>query len=104
MPAYAIFIRESTLDPSEMAAYTPKAAASMAGHAMTVLAAYGRQATLEGPPSEGVVIVEFPSLAEAQAWYESPQYRAAREHRFRGAVYRAFVVEGLGDQGGAQAG
>lgn len=95
MAAYGIFIRETTRDQTELDAYTPKAAASMAGHAMKVLAAYGRQEVLEGPDVEGVVIVEFPSLAEAKAWYDSPAYRAAREHRFRGADYRALFVEGV---------
>ena len=95
MAAYAVFIRESTRDQAELAAYTPKAAASMAGHAMTVLAAYGRQQVLEGPSVEGVIIVEFPSFEEAKAWYESPAYREAREHRFRGAEYRAMIVEGV---------
>ena len=64
-------------------------------HAMTVLAAYGRQEVLEGPPVEGIVIVEFPSIEDAKAWYDSPAYREAREHRFRGARYRAIIVEGL---------
>ena len=50
---------------------------------------------LEGPEAEGVVIIEFPSLAEAKAWYDSPAYREAREHRFRGADYRAILVEGV---------
>ena len=67
----------------------------MAGHRMSVLAAYGRQEVLEGPDAEGVVIVEFPSFEEAKAWYESPAYRDAREHRFRGADYRAMIVEGV---------
>ena len=95
MPAYAIFIRETTRDPSELAIYTPKAAASMAGHAMSILAAYGRQEVLEGPEAEGVVIVEFPSMEVANAWYDSPAYREARAHRFRGADYRAILVEGV---------
>ena len=95
MAAYGIFIREMTRDQSELDVYSPMAAASMAGHAMKVLAAYGRQEVLEGPQVEGVVIVEFPSLAEAKAWYDSPAYRAAREHRFRGADYRARFVEGV---------
>src|SRR4029077_18712448 len=93
--AYAVFIRETTRDPSALNAYTPKAAASMAGHAMKVLAAYGRQEVLEGPAVEGMVIVQFPSMAEAKAWYDSPAYRDAREHRFRGADYRAVLVEGV---------
>ena len=95
MPVYGIFIRETTRDRSELEAYTPKAAASMTGHAMKVLAAYGRQEVLEGPEVEGVVVVEFPSMAEAKAWYDSPLYREAREHRFRGADYRAVLVEGV---------
>jgi uncharacterized protein (DUF1330 family) len=44
---------------------------------------------------EGVVIVEFPSFEQAKAWYESPAYRDAREYRFRGADYRALIVEGV---------
>jgi uncharacterized protein (DUF1330 family) len=95
MPVYGVFIREATHDQSELDAYTPKAAASMAGRAMKILAAYGRQEVLEGPDVEGVVVVEFPSMAEAKAWYESPAYRSAREHRFRGADYRAVLVEGV---------
>ena len=95
MSVYAIFIRETTKNEAELAAYMPKAAASMAGHPIKVLAAYGRQEVLEGPDVEGVVIVEFPSFVEAKAWYESPAYRDAREHRFRGADYRAIIVEGV---------
>ena len=95
MSVYAVFIRETTKNEAELATYMPKAAASMAGHPMTVLAAYGRQEVLEGPDMEGVVIVEFPSFETAKAWYESPAYRDAREHRFRGADYRAIIVEGV---------
>jgi uncharacterized protein (DUF1330 family) len=95
MAAYAVFIRETTRNKVELDAYTPLAAASMAGRPMKVLAAYGRQEVLEGPDMEGVVIVEFPSMAEAEAWYDSPAYREAREHRFRGADYRAVLVDGI---------
>ena len=51
---------------------------------------------LEDPEVEGVVILEFPSFDEAKAWYDSPAYREVREHRFRGADYRAVIVEGVG--------
>lgn len=95
MPAYAIFIREDTSDRTELDAYAPKAAASLHGHPMKVLAAYGRQEVLEGPEVEGVVIVQFPNIEAAKMWYESPAYREARDHRLRGAHYRAVIVEGL---------
>ena len=92
--AYVVFIRERTRDAAELKTYSPKAAASLDGHPATMLAVYGRQEVLEGPQAEGVVIVRFPSFAAAKAWYDSPGYRAAREHRFKGADYRAILVEG----------
>jgi len=51
------FVRRPATAPS-WKAYTPKAAASMAGHAMKSRA-YGRQEVLEGPVVKGLV-VEFP--------------------------------------------
>lgn len=95
MAAYAIFIRESTRDASELDAYSQRVGGTLAGHRVSVLAAYGRHEVLEGPEVEGVVILEFPTLDEAKAWYDSPAYREAREHRFKGADYRAVIVEGL---------
>ncbi len=83
-----------TRDASELATYSQNVGPTLAGHPVTVLAAYGRQEVLEGPEVEGVVILEFPSFDEAKAWYDSPAYREVREHRFRGADYRAVIVEG----------
>ena len=94
MPAYIVFIREKTLDQSELAAYWSKAPATLEGRPIKILAAYGQHVTLEGPEVEGVVIAEFPSTEEARAWYDSPAYREVAEHRFRGAVYRGLIVEG----------
>ena len=94
MPAYVIFIRERTTDKSELDAYATLAPASLEGLPIKFLAAYGRQEVLEGPVPEGVAIAEFPSLEEAKQWYESPAYQAAAQHRFKGAIYRGFIVEG----------
>ncbi len=94
MTAYAVFIRESTRDPAELEAYSRKVGGTLAGHTVKVLAAYGCHEVLEGPEIEGLVILEFPSLDEAKAWYDSPAYREVREHRFRGSDYRAVIVEG----------
>jgi len=52
-------------------------------HPVNVRVAYGRHEVVEGPKSEGVVILEFPTI-EAEAWYTVPAYREAREHRFKG--------------------
>ena len=95
MPAYMVFIREKTLDQSELETYWSKIRATMEGRPIKVLAAYGRHLTLEGPEIEGIVIAEFPSIEEARAWYDSAAYQEAAQHRFRGAVYRGLIVEGV---------
>lgn len=95
MAAYAIFIREKLRDPGLIEAYNGKAGPSLAGHPAKVLAAYGAIETPEGAPAEGVVLLEFPSMAAAKAWYDGPAYREARKLRFQGADYRVHFFEGL---------
>ena len=95
MSAYIVFTRERVRDPAGMEVYSAKAGASLGGHTAKPLAIYGRSETLEGPPIDSAVIMEFPTMAAAKAWYESPAYKEAREHRFQAADYRVFIVEGL---------
>ena len=95
MSAYFIFTRVKTLDAGEMRIYNESARDTIKGHPAKLLAAYGRKEVVEGPESEGILIMEFPSMQEAKAWYDSPEYRKVREHRFKGAEYRAVIVEGL---------
>jgi uncharacterized protein (DUF1330 family) len=95
MSAYFVFIREKTLDANEMAIYTDKVRATFVGHEVKLLASYGTHEDVEGPPTEGTVIAQFPSMQAAKAWYDSPSYREVREHRFLGAVYRAVLVAGV---------
>ncbi len=95
MAAFAIFIRESTKDPAELQTYGQKAGAASAGHPLIPRAIYGKHEVLEGPDVEGIVILEFPTIEAAKAWYDSPAYVEAREHRFKGADYRAMIVEGV---------
>ena len=94
MPAYMIFIREKTLDRSELETYWAKVASTLEGVPIKVLSAYGPHTILEGPEVEGVVIAEFPSVEAARQWYDSPAYQDAANHRHRGAIYRGLIVEG----------
>lgn len=94
-PAYVILVRDRMIDPAEFATYGQKAREARAGHAVTPVAYYGRHEVLEGPPVEGAVILQFPSFAEAQAWYRSPAYQEALQHRLAGAEYRVMIVEGV---------
>jgi uncharacterized protein (DUF1330 family) len=95
MSAYFIFTRDKTLDQAEMDIYHEQVRATFAGHDIKLLAAYGPFEDLEGHPTEGSVIAEFPSMEAAKAWYDSPAYRKVRVHRENGAVYRAVLVQGV---------
>lgn len=96
MPAYAIFIRESVTDQAELDQYNAMVPASATGHSFTPLAAYGAHEAWEGDASQGVVILRFDDMDAARAWYQSPAYQAAKEHRLKGAVYRVLLTDGLG--------
>ena len=95
MAAFMVFIREKTLDQPELEAYWANIRATLEGRPIKILAAYGRHVTLEGSEVEGVVVAEFPTLEEARAWYDSPAYQEVAQHRFRGAIYRGLIVEGV---------
>jgi uncharacterized protein (DUF1330 family) len=95
MTAYIVFTRERLRNTAEFETYGGKAGNTLAGHSAKPLAFYGACETLEGAPIEGAVIVEFPDLAAAKAWYHSPAYQEAVKHRFAGADYRVFITEGL---------
>jgi uncharacterized protein (DUF1330 family) len=95
MKGYLVFTRDKTLDKDEMATYSKEVPATFAGHEVKFLALYGAYEDMEGPSTEGTVILEFPSTAAAKAWYNSPAYQKVREHRFKGATYRATLVEGI---------
>lgn len=62
---------------------------------MTPLAFYGPVETLEGDPADGVVLIAFPTMEEAKAWYDSPAYQEALPHRLKGADYRVILAQGL---------
>jgi uncharacterized protein (DUF1330 family) len=95
MAAYLLFIRKALNDPAAMETYSAQVPDSFKGHAIKPLALYGVMEVLEGPASDGVVIAEFPTMAEARAWYRSPAYQKAIPDRFRAADYQVILVEGL---------
>jgi uncharacterized protein (DUF1330 family) len=95
MPAFIVFTKQRTKDQAELDTYTKKAGKSFAGHDFKVLAAYGPQEVLEGDNHEGTVILQFPDKNAAMAWFDSPAYSEARQHRMAGADYQVTLVEGV---------
>jgi uncharacterized protein (DUF1330 family) len=98
MPAYYIALRRSVKNEEEMKLYREKAPASVKGHPFELLVEYGRVRTTAGEDPGIVGIMEFPSFAAAEAWYDSPLYQEAVKHMYAGADMQCFIVEGKADQ------
>lgn len=93
--AYVIVVARRA-DHEALARYRELSAPAVAEHGGRYLARGGRFAVLEGQwQPQRVVVVEFPSFAAAQAFYDSESYRAARAAREGLAEFDMLVVEGL---------
>lgn len=96
MAAYVVLFRESPVrDPEEMAEYRRKSPQDSHRFGLKPLAVYGAQEAIEGEAPDGVIILEFPSMEAAKAWYHNPEYQAAARHRMKAADYRGVIVEGF---------
>lgn len=92
-PAYVIAEVEVT-DPALFADYAAKAGPTLAAHNGRLLVG-GKATAKEGMiPVGNIVMIEFPSLAAAEAWYSSPDYAAIIPMRQRSANSRLMIVEG----------
>jgi uncharacterized protein (DUF1330 family) len=69
---------------------------SLAGRNFKVLAGPAPNAILEGDNLEEVMILEFPTLAEARDWYDSPEYQHAISLRQPVSETFSFIVETRG--------
>jgi uncharacterized protein (DUF1330 family) len=98
MPAYLIVLREGPVrDAAALAEYQRKTRENPGDFRLKPLVVYGATQALEGEAPEGTIVLEFPSVEEAKAWYNSPSYQAALPYRLKSADYRAFIVDGLGN-------
>jgi uncharacterized protein (DUF1330 family) len=96
MPAY-IIAEMKISDPERYKQYMAEAPAAVAAFGGEYLVRGGRHEVLEGAwqPTR-LAILKFPSYAQAKAFYDSAQYRAARAKR-AGATehFNMVLVEGV---------
>lgn len=96
MAAYVIADLEELADPEKMAAYRPHGIAAVEKYGGRYLARGGELAPLEGGwASQRIAILEFESLEKARAWYDSPEYKAARGVRAGAARMKMLAVDGV---------
>lgn len=95
MSAYFIVYLESITDAAELTEYRRIGVPVLQKSNAQVRVRNGKFEALEGPAPHSVVMLEFPTMEEAKAWYHSPEYQVALKHRFLGANCRVVLVEGV---------
>lgn len=96
MAAYAIG-RLQVRDASWREQYRAKVPALVAKHGGRYLVRGGAMETLEGnaPLPDGMVVVEFPSMEKARAFYNDPEYAPLIKLRQGGSDLDFVLVEGV---------
>jgi len=83
-------------DPVRYESYRQMVLPTITAHGGRFIARGGRTEVLEGAWSpRRVVIVEFPSLEGAKAWWSSPEYSEAKALRQATSEGTLIVVEGV---------
>ena len=95
MPAY--FIADvDVLDPQVFERYRTAAAASVAQYGGKYVVRGGAPEVIEGDwRPHGLIALEFESADAIKRWYESPEYRAAKQLRERSAKMNAVLAQGV---------
>ena len=95
MSAYVV-VEIEVLDPERYGTYKQLAPHSIAQYGGRYVARGGEVATLEGTWSpKRLVILEFPSVEQAKAWWSSAEYADAKALRQASARTQMIVVAGL---------
>lgn len=96
MSAFVIAEVLEVHDPDGMKRYAERAHATVEQYGGAYRALRGKMEVVEGKWSPGpLVILEFPSLARAHEWYDSPEYRPLIAERQKVSRTNFIFVEGL---------
>lgn len=95
MPAYLI-IRIAVDDPTQLKAYQDAAPAIVAKYGGKFIVRGGATVALEGQAdSRRIVVIEFPELSDAQAYYHSPEYSEVRKLREGIGSFEVIAADGI---------
>jgi uncharacterized protein (DUF1330 family) len=97
MPAYWV-ARARIDDPVLYKKYTDRVPEIISRHGGTILARGGRYQIMEGPETfHRFVVIEFPSLEQGVACFQSPEYQEAAAFRRAGGGIVENVIVDAGD-------
>jgi uncharacterized protein (DUF1330 family) len=95
MAGYLLARNMGVKDANGMNEYRSNVPAIIAQYGGKFLTRGGACELMEGEGPAGVTIIEFPSMDQAKAFYNSPEYRPFRDIRQRSADTQVFILEGL---------
>jgi uncharacterized protein (DUF1330 family) len=95
LPSAYILANVKVTDPQQYEQYKKLSTIAMQAHGAQVCVRGGATDVLEGDwTPDRVVLLKFPSLEKARAFYDSPEYLAARKAREGAATMRMVLIEG----------
>lgn len=95
MAAY-IIVDVRITDPARYEDYKKQTPATLAAYDRKFIVRGGKTETLEGDWQPGrIVVLEFPSIEKAKAWWSSDGYAPAKALRQATSVTRMIMVEGV---------
>ena len=95
MTAY-IVVDVEVNDPTEYQTYAKQTMATLEPYNGKFIVRGGNAETLEGGwQPKRFVIIEFPGVEQAKAWYNSPEYTAIIGIRHHAANSRMILVQGV---------
>ena len=96
MPSAYVLANVDVKDPAAYEEYKRLSTIAMKAHGAEVCVRGGKTEVLEGDWTPNrVVLLKFPSMEKAKAFYESTEYRAAIKARENVAVMRMVLIEGV---------
>ncbi|MBX9945102.1 MAG: DUF1330 domain-containing protein [Reyranella sp.] len=103
MTAYVIFDPGPRTDPEAMKQYSAKAFDTLVPYGGKVIVRTNNLEIRESNNGPGwrptrLLIIEFPSMVAARAWYDSPEYQELLPIRLSAATENVVIVEGLPSQ------
>jgi uncharacterized protein (DUF1330 family) len=96
MSGYAIGILDKVQLGPDIVGYLERIDATLAPFDGRFIIHGGDPERLEGGPPGTLIVIEFPDLAAASGWYQSPAYQAILPLRTANAEGQVFLIEGVG--------
>jgi uncharacterized protein (DUF1330 family) len=96
LPSAYILANVTVTNPEQYEEYRKLSTIAMKAHGAEVCIRGGKVDVLEGDWTPNrVVLLKFPSPEQARAFYDSPEYQAAKAARQGAAVMRMILVDGV---------